>query len=190
MSPTFRRLRHLAPAALALSAFAAQAGDLPPVEEQSAVQLQARLQAGEISAHDLVQAYLARIEALDQGGPRLNSVIEVNPDALPIADALDAERAQGQVRGPLHGIAVLIKDNIDTADGMLTTAGSQALAGSRPSQDAAIVKRLRAAGAVVLGKTNLSEWANFRSSRASSGWSGRGGQTRNAYDAARNPCGS
>jgi len=134
--------------------------------------------------------YLERIERIDRRGPALNSVIETNPDAVSIAEALDRERKQGRVRGPLHGVPVLIKDNIDTADRMKTTAGSLALLGARPQQDAFIVQRLRDAGAVIIGKTNLSEWANFRSTHSSSGWSGRGGQTRNPYALDRNPCGS
>src|SRR5262249_56620012 len=123
----------------------------------------------------------ARIQALDRSGPTLRAVIEVNPDALTIADTLDAERTAGRLRGPLHGIPVLIKDNIDTADHMTTTAGSLALEGSIAGRDAFIVDRLRAAGAVILGKTNMSEWANFRSSHSTSGWSGRGGLVRNPY---------
>jgi len=134
--------------------------------------------------------YLHRIDEIDRGGPALHSVIETNPDALTIADALDAERKAKGPRGPMHGIPVLIKDNIDTADRMLTTAGSLALEGTRPAKDAALVERLRAAGAVILGKTNLSEWANFRSTRSTSGWSGRGGQVKNPYALDRNPCGS
>jgi amidase len=158
--------------------------------EASIEQLQAQMAAGRITSRKLVEHFLARIEALDRNGPKLNSVVEINPDALAIADGLDAERRQRRVRGPLHGIPILLKDNIDTADAMSTTAGSLALLGSKPREDAFIVQRLRASGAVILGKTNLSEWANFRSTRSSSGWSARGGQTRNAHDAARNPCGS
>ena len=149
-----------------------------------------RMEQGTLTSHALTQRYLTRIAALDKRGPAVNAVIELNPDALAIATALDAERKAGKVRGPLHGIPVLIKDNIDTADKMRTSAGSLALAESTPAQDAYIVTQLRAAGAVLLGKTNLSEWANFRSSRSSSGWSGRGGQTRNPYVLDRNPCGS
>jgi amidase len=145
---------------------------------------------GRLTARALTEAYLARIEAVDRSGPRLNSVIELNPDALAIAEALDAERAASGPRGPLHGIPVLIKDNIDTADRMRTSAGSLALKESIAPRDAFLVERLRAAGAVILGKTNLSEWANFRSTRSTSGWSGRGGQTRNPYALDRNPCGS
>jgi amidase len=161
----------------------------PLVAEMSLADAGERLAAGSLSSEALVQAYLERIEAMDRGGPALNSVIELNPDALADARALDAERQSGQVRGPLHGIPVLIKDNID-AVGMANSAGSLAMAGNRPARDAFIVERLRAAGAVILGKTNLSEWANFRSTRSSSGWSSRGGQTRNAYVLDRNPCGS
>lgn len=148
------------------------------------------MQAGQLTARRLVEAYLARIEALDRSGPRLNSIIELNPDALAIADALDAERCDQGPRGPLHGIPVLLKDNIDTADRMQTTAGSLALVGSIPPQDATVAARLRAAGAVILGKTNLSEWANFRSTRSTSGWSSRGGLTRNPYALDRSACGS
>src|SRR5881398_1272247 len=134
--------------------------------------------------------YLERIEKVDRGGPALNSVIEVNPEAIAIADALDRERKAGRVRGALHGIPVLIKDNISTADRMETTAGSLALVGARPGRDAFVVERLRDAGAVIIGKTNLSEWANFRSTHSTSGWSGRGGQTRNPYALDRNTSGS
>lgn len=167
----------------------------PPVagaelEEATVVDLQAMMRSGAQTARSLTAAYLARIEAFDRAGPILRSVIETNPEALEIAERLDAERAAGRVRGPLHGIPVLIKDNIDTADRMQTTAGSLALVGSPALRDAGIVERLRAAGAVVLGKTNLSEWANFRSTRASSGWSARGGQVRNPYVLDRSPCGS
>src|SRR5512135_1994694 len=151
----------------------------------------ARSQAeGKLTARALAEAYLARIEAIDRSGPRINSVIELNPEALPIADALDAERATQGPRGPLHGIPVLLKDNIDTADRMRTSAGSLALAESIAPRDAFVADRLRAAGAVILGKTNLSEWANFRSTRSTSGWSSRGGQTRNPNALDRNPCGS
>lgn len=168
------------------------AGSAPPappfeLEEATVVELQAAMQAGKHSARSLTEAYLRRIENLDGA---LHSVIETNPDALAIADALDAERRAKGPRGALHGIPVLIKDNIATADRMETTAGSLALLGARPSRDAFVVTRLRAAGAVLLGKTNLSEWANFRSTRSSSGWSGRGGQCRNPYALDRSPCGS
>jgi len=164
----------------------------PPFEFEgsTASDLASRLDSGELTARALAEAYLARIEAIDRVGPELRSVIEVNPDALAIADALDRERREGHVRGPLHGIPIMVKDNIDTADGMKTTAGSLALVGSRPAKDAPLITRLRDAGAVLLGKTNLSEWANFRSTRASSGWSARGGQCRNPYALDRSPCGS
>jgi len=151
---------------------------------------QAQMQAGKLSAKALVQAYLARIAAIDKAGPAINAVIELNPDALQIAEAMDRERKAGKVRGPLHGIPVLIKDNIATADKMSTSAGSLALAGVRASKDAFVAQKLREAGAVILGKTNLSEWANMRSTHSVSGWSGRGGQTRNPYALDRNTSGS
>ena len=158
--------------------------------EATVADLQAHMAAGRHSARAIAQAYLARIEALDQAGPSVRSVIEVNPEALEIADRMDGERRGGRVRGPLHGIPVLLKDNVDTGDRMQTTAGSLALVGAPAPRDAFIAARLREAGAVILGKTNLSEWANFRSTRSSSGWSGRGGQTRNPYALDRSPCGS
>ena len=161
----------------------------PDVVELSATEARDRMAAGTLTAHALTQAYLNRIAAIDDGGPRLNAVIEVNPKAVAEADALDAERQSGKVRGPLHGIPVLLKDNIDVA-GMVNSAGSLALADNRPAHDAFLVGRLRAAGVVIVGKTNLSEWANFRSSRSTSGWSSRGGQTKNPYVLDRNPCGS
>jgi amidase len=160
------------------------------LDEITVADLQAGMAAGKYTAHSLTQQYLARIEEIDKHGPTLASVIEVNPDALAIADSLDKERTGHRVRGPLHGIPVLIKDNIDTADRMQTTAGSLALLGSKPVRDAFVAQKLREAGAVLLGKTNLSEWANIRSSHSSSGWSGRGGQTKNPYALDRNPCGS
>jgi amidase len=160
------------------------------VVEVSIAELQARMAAGKLTARELVLKYMARINGLDQSGPMVRSVLELNPDALAIADALDAERRERGPRGPLHGIPILLKDNIDTADNMLTTAGSLALVGTRPAQDATVAKRLRDAGAILLGKTNLSEWANFRGFGSSSGWSGRGGQGRNPYALDRNPCGS
>ncbi len=166
------------------------AGSANALEESTIAQLQGRLQIGSISSTSLTRQYLDRIEALDRQGPRLNAVIELNPDALMIAGELDRERVAKGARGPLHGIPVLIKDNIDTHDRMMTTAGSLALEGSRPPDDAFIVKKLRDAGVVLLGKTNLSEWANFRGSLSTSGWSGRGGQTRNPYALDRNPSGS
>ncbi|HEY2202162.1 MAG TPA: amidase [Solirubrobacteraceae bacterium] len=160
------------------------------LDELGIESVQARLASGEITARQLVEAYLERIEAIDRRGPTLRSVLELNPDALEIADGLDRDRAAGRVRGPLHGLPILVKDNIDTADRMQTTAGSLALVGARVAADAPVVARLRAAGAVLLGKTNLSEWANFRSSRSSSGWSGRGRQTRNPFVLDRSPGGS
>jgi amidase len=160
------------------------------MEELTIQEAQSRMTSGELTARRLTEMYLARIAEIDQAGPRLNSVIEVNPDALEIADALDRERAERGPRGPLHGIPILLKDNIDTHDRMQTTAGSLALAGHIAARDATIAAKLRAAGAVISGKTNLSEWANFRSTRSTSGWSSRGGQTRNPYALDRNPCGS
>jgi amidase len=160
------------------------------VEEATLEGMQAAMASGQLSARQLVEAYLTRIEALDRRGPALHQILELDPDARAIADALDVERKARGPRGPLHGIPVLLKDNIDTADRLTTTAGSLALAGSHPPRDAFIVQRLRAAGAIVLGKTNMSEWANFRSSQSSSGWSGRGGQGRNPYVLDRSPCGS
>ncbi len=160
------------------------------LDELTVVDLQKRMASGADSAKTVCEKYVARIEAVDRGGPALRSVLEINPDALAIAASLDAERKAGKVRGPLHGIPVLIKDNVGTADRMQTTAGSLALVGAIPAADAAIVKRLRDAGAVILGKTNLSEWANFRSTHSSSGWSGRGGQCRNPYALDRDPSGS
>jgi amidase len=165
---------------------------VPPFEldETTVADLQKRMAAGETTARRVTEAYLARIASLDRQGPELRSVIETNPEALSIADALDAERKARGPRGPLHGIPVLVKDNVDTADRMTTTAGSLVLEGSVPPRDAHAVERLREAGAVILGKANLSEWANFRSSRSVSGWSARGGQCRNPYALDRNPCGS
>ena len=160
------------------------------LEEVTVAELQAGMQAGKWTARELVRKYLERIADVDKRGPAINSVIELNPDAEQIADALDRERKDGHTRGPLHGVPVLIKDNIDTHDRMRTTAGSLALAGSTPPRDSFVAERLRAAGAVILGKTNLSEWANFRSTHSTSGWSGRGRQTHNPYVLDRNPCGS
>ncbi|MGH8193996.1 MAG: amidase [Woeseiaceae bacterium] len=152
--------------------------------------LQESMQRGEVTSRQLVQYYRDRIEAIDRDGPVLHSMIELNPDALAIAAALDTERQQAGVRGPLHGIPVVLKGNIDTGDRMATTAGSLALENHRPPDDAFLVEALRRAGAVIIGKANLSEWANFRSTHSSSGWSSIGGQTRNPYDPRRNPCGS
>lgn len=160
------------------------------MQEKTILELQQAMETGELTARKLVAQYLERIETLDQNGPRVNSVIEINPDALAIAGALDAERRAGKTRGILHGIPILLKDNIDTHDRMMTTAGSLALEGSIAPRDAFIVERLRDAGAVILGKTNLSEWANFRGRRSISGWSSRGGLTRNPYALDRSACGS
>ena len=160
------------------------------LDELTVRDLQKRMESGEDSARSLVEKYIARIDALDRRGPELHAVLEVNPDAISIAEKLDAERKAGKHRGPLHGIPVLVKDNVGTADRMTTTAGSLALEGSIPSADSFLARRLREAGAVLLGKTNLSEWANFRSTHSSSGWSGRGGQCRNPYALDRNPSGS
>ena len=189
-----KRRKFITTAAVAGAAIAASRTDhvfaQQPVEieEATIASLQAEMASGKATSHIITQAYLSRIAEIDK---KLNSVIELNPDALAIADAMDAERKAGKLRGPLHGIPVLIKDNIDTADRMKTTAGSLALVDApTPKQDAFVVKQLRDAGAVLLGKTNLSEWANFRSEHSSSGWSGRGGQTHNPYILDRNPCGS
>ena len=173
----------------------APAATAPPVrafelEERTIAELQAAMSSGEHTARSLVSLYLERIDELDRQGPALRHVLDLNPDAVAIADTLDAERKAGRLRGPLHGIPVVVKDNIDTADRMTTTAGSLALEGSIAARDAFIVERLRAAGAIIVAKTNLSEWANFRSTRASSAWSSRGGQGRNPYALDRSPCGS
>src|SRR5712692_7138001 len=160
------------------------------IEEATISQLQAQMAAGTLSALSLVNMYEARINALDTNGPRLNSILQLNPDAQAIAQQLDAERQAGQILGPLHGIPILLKDNIDTHDQMQTATGSLALVGTPALQDSTVAANLRSAGAVILGKTNLSEWANFRSFHSSSGWSGRGGQCNNPYAIDRNPCGS
>ena len=160
------------------------------LDERTVAELQSDMAIGKYSAHSLARKYLDRIDDIDKRGPAINSVIELNPDALSIATDLDKERKAKGPRGPLHGIPVLIKDNIGTHDRMTTTAGSLALGGSIPLQDSFVARRLREAGAVILGKTNLSEWANFRSSHSTSGWSGRGGQTKDPYVLDRNPCGS
>ena len=160
------------------------------VVEADAVTLQALMQSGKTTSLAIVRAYLARIRAVDKSGPRINSIIELNPDAVSIARERDRERKAGKIRGPLHGIPILIKDNIATMDAMQTTAGSLALLGAKAPRDAFIVTRLREAGAVILGKTNLSEWANFRSTRSTSGWSSRGGLTKNPYALDRNTSGS
>lgn len=160
------------------------------LDELAISDLQEGMRSGRFTARTLVKKYLERIDDVDKSGPAINSVIEINPEALSIAELLDRERKERGPRGPLHGIPILIKDNIDTADRMMTTAGSLALVGARPLQDAFVAKKLRDAGAVIVGKTNLSEWANFRSTRSTSGWSARGGQTKNPYSSDRNPCGS
>src|SRR6266498_4750985 len=160
------------------------------LDEVTISDLQNDMRAGKTSSQSITRKYLERINDIDKKGPAINSVIEINPEAVAIAEALDRERKDKGPRGPLHGIPVLIKDNIDTADRMTTTAGSLALLGSRPPEDSFVARKLREAGAVILGKTNLSEWANFRSNHSSSGWSGRGGQTKNPYALDRNPCGS
>jgi amidase len=174
------------------NAATAEARDVPGFEldEITIDELQDAMKSGKYTAHLIAEKYLARIASLDKSDPSVNSVIETNPEALEIAEALDKERKEKGPRGPLHGIPILIKDNIATADRMQTTAGSLALVGSKPPRDAFIVQRLREAGAVILGKTNLSEWANIRSNHSISGWSGRGGQTKNPYALDRNPCGS
>ena len=161
-----------------------------PLQEATVADLQGQMESGELSAQRITELYLERIQKLNHQGPELNAILVTNPDALAVAQELDRERSQGKVRGPLHGIPIIIKDNIDTADKMPTTAGSKALEGTFATGDAFVVQRLRDAGAVILAKANLSEWANFRSSRSSSGWSGMGGQTRNPYALDRNPCGS
>lgn len=168
----------------------ARAADRFPYLDATILQLAEKMNAGRLTARTLAAAYLKRIEAVDRHGPKLNSVIELNPDALAIATELDRERKSGRVRGPLHGIPLLLKDNIATRDRMSTSAGSLALAGVPVTRDAFIVMRLSEAGAVILGKTNLSEWANFRSTRSTSGWSARGGLTRNPYALDRNTSGS
>ncbi len=196
---TFLRLGALAGAGAPLAGMlgaSAAAAQVPlseqavALEEATIVELQAAMTRGGLSSLNLVNMYLERIASIDEGGPALNSILEVNPDARRIARQLDRERKQGHVRGPLHGIPILLKGNIDTADHMSTTAGSLALVGDPPHQDSTVAARLRAAGAVILGKTNLSEWANFRGFNSSSGWSGQGGQSRNPYVLDRNPCGS
>ncbi len=186
----------LAPALAGARVLAAEspkaAPDVPAFEfdEITIAQLQDEMKSGKYTGRSIAEKYMSRIDAVDKSGPAVNSIIEVNPDALSIAQELDKERQAGKMRGPLHGIPVLIKDNIDTADKMMTTAGSLALVGSKPAKDSAVAAKLRAAGAVILGKTNLSEWANIRSNHSTSGWSGRGGLTKNPYALDRNACGS
>jgi len=177
-------------ALLALTAFSAGADDLTRFNEATVSQLQSMMQSGQLTSVELTNFYLNRILRLDQNGPGVNAVIELNPDALAAAKNADDLRAKGKVLGPLHGIPVLLKDNIDTGDQMQTSAGSFALVGRPALRDSTIAANLRAGGAVILGKTNLSEWANFRSFGSISGWSGRGGQTNNPYGINRNPCGS
>ena len=160
------------------------------LDEITISELQEGMKSGKFTARALVEKYSSRIDEIDKSGPAIHSIIEMNPDALSIADALDQERKAKGPRGPLHGVPVLIKDNIDTADKMMTTAGSLALLGSKPAQDSMVAKKLRGAGAIILGKTNLSEWANIRPSHSTSGWSGRGGLTKNPYALDRNACGS
>jgi len=179
-----------AAATASATASAIAAGTAGSILDAGVLEQQAQMAAGKLSSRALVSQYLARIAAIDQRGPRLNSVIELNPDALAIAGAMDRERALKKVRGPLHGIPVLLKDNIATGDKMSTSAGSLALAGVRASRDAHVAAQLRAAGAVIIGKTNLSEWANMRSTHSVSGWSGRGGLTKNPYALDRNTSGS
>ncbi|HEX7332025.1 MAG TPA: amidase [Pyrinomonadaceae bacterium] len=182
-----------ATAATCAVALANPASALPAafeLDELTISDLQQGLQSGKYTARELVEKYSERISDIDKKGPALRSVIEMNPDAEKIAADLDRERKERGSRGPLHGIPILIKDNIDTHDRMMTTAGSLALVGAKPARDAFVAQRLREAGAVILGKTNLSEWANFRSTKSSSGWSARGGQTKNPYALDRNPCGS
>ncbi|MEQ9414146.1 MAG: amidase [Cyclobacteriaceae bacterium] len=159
-------------------------------EEFDIAQLQRGYKNGEYTIQDITQGYLDRINAMDKNGPQLNSIIQVNPDAMEIAKALDEELKNGTSRGSLHGVPIVLKDNIDTHDKMETTAGSRALLGSHPLQDSFVAQKLREAGAVIIGKANLSEWANFRGEMSSSGWSGVGGQAKNPYDITRNPCGS
>jgi amidase len=168
------------------------AAEVKPFEldEITIAELQDGMKSGKFTARSLVEKYMGRIDQIDKRGPAINAIIELNPDALSIADGLDQERKAKGPRGPLHGIPVLIKDNIDTADRMMTTAGSLALVGSKPAKDSLVAQKLRGAGAVILAKTNLSEWANIRSSHSVSGWSGRGGLTKNPYALDRNPCGS
>ena len=186
------------PASLLIFTLCGQAGsdqlaagpDTLGVAELDIAALQSLMEQGHLTARELTQGYIDRIAALDDAGPRLNAIIEINPDALDIAAALDEERRRIGPRGPMHGIPVILKANIDTGDQLTTTAGSLALSGHRASRDAFAVARLREAGAVILGKANLSEWANFRSTHSTSGWSSQGRQTRNPYVLDRNPCGS
>jgi amidase len=182
---------YIAAVANPLSSISETKSPLPfDLEELTITDLQQGLQSGKYTSRELVEKYSDRIADVDKKGPGLHSVIEMNPDAEQIAVALDRERKEKGPRSPLHGVPILLKDNIDTEDRMMTTAGSLALVGAKPQRDAFVAQRLREAGALILGKTNLSEWANFRSTKSSSGWSGRGGQTKNPYVLERNPCGS
>lgn len=165
-------------------------GGTAEVEEMTITELQQKMDSGEYSAREITEMYLERIEKFDRQGPKLNAIIELNPDALEIADSLDVERREKGVRSPMHGIPVFLKDNINTGDRMMTTAGSLALVGSIAPQDSFIAQRLRKAGAIILGKANLTEWANFRGRNSIDGWSSRGGLTHNPYALDRNPCGS
>src|SRR5712671_1063449 len=184
-------IRNLLLTALLLPTSGAAQNAVPTQHNEATVaQLQAEMASGRLTAEQLTKEYIGRIAALDQNGPGVNAVIELNPDALVMARNADALRRRGVVLGPLHGIPVLLKDNVDTGDKMQTTAGSFALVGVPALRDSTVAANLRAAGAVILGKTNLSEWANFRSFESISGWSGRGGQTNNPYGISRNPCGS
>jgi amidase len=180
--PLFSAARESFPSSPSVPAF--------ELDEITIADLQDGMKSGKYTARSITEKYLSRIHAIDKQGPAVNSVIETNPDALAIAESLDKERKEKGPRGPLHGIPVLVKDNIDTADKMMTTAGSLALVGSRPPKDSIVAQKLRAAGAIIIGKTNLSEWANIRSRHSTSGWSGRGGLTKNPYALDRNPCGS
>jgi amidase len=197
MNPTRRNVLQIGLAGcVAAAAAPAIAADNPTkiepfdLDEITIAELQDRMKSGKLTVRSLAERYLARIKQIDKEGPAINSIIELNPDVLKIADELDKERKDKEPRGPMHGIPVLLKDNISTADKMETTAGSLAMVGAKPLKDAFLVQRLREAGALILGKTNLSEWANIRSSGSTSGWSGRGGQTRNPYALDRNPSGS
>ena len=184
-------IRTLFLAVLLASPIAVSSQNIPTTHNEATVaQLQAEMASGQLTSEQLTKEYIQRIIGLDQNGPGVNAVIELNPDALAIARQADNLRKHGIVLGPLHGIPVLLKDNIDTGDKMQTTAGSFALAGKPALFDSTVAANLRAGGAVILGKTNLSEWANFRSFESVSGWSGRGGQTNNPYGIDRNPCGS
>src|SRR5690349_10917722 len=186
---TFTCISRLLLASLLVSAVAAQNSAPTQLNEATVAQLQAQMASGALSSQQLTQYYIDRISALDQNGPGVNAVIELNPEALAMARNADQARKRG-AHGPLHGIPVLLKDNTDTGDRMQTSAGSFALVGTPAVRDSTVAANLRAGGAVILGKTNLSEWANFRSFESISGWSGRGGQTNNPYGINRNPCGS